>query len=272
MEYFLVSVGIDVRCDRDIGVAHKLLGHVDGDAGPLKVGAERVAETIGCEVRGNGVLGDLPVSDFCPHVEIQVMGKGIPKPAETVGAADTAVGRGKDGSIRCLAGLQKAISELLAHGDIPDPGGGFRDLDGPRATFYGLVYVDFIALKVNVFPEKRSGLPGAQASVEDCQHPQPRRVGLGYRQDVFSLLFGNGPMAPLYAFWKKEAFGGIVDDEPGPAGPAGKAPASPSAASTRENRTCPPGCLGWSAGGDPGRPSASISPRQGGYSRWYFLS
>ena len=66
VEDLLVPVGIDVGRHGDVGVAHELLGHVDGHPRPLQVGAEGVPQAVGGEVRGNGVLDHLSVPDFGP--------------------------------------------------------------------------------------------------------------------------------------------------------------------------------------------------------------
>ena len=68
VEDFLVPVGVDVGRDGDVGVAHEFFGDVDGHACPLEVGAERMAQAIGRQVGGQGVLGDDAVLDFCAHV------------------------------------------------------------------------------------------------------------------------------------------------------------------------------------------------------------
>ena len=96
MEHLLIPVGINIGGDGNVGVSHKLLCHVDGDPGPLEVGAEGVAEAVGGEIGGDGVLDDLAPPNLGPHVEVQSLGEGIPQATETVGTADAAVGRGKD--------------------------------------------------------------------------------------------------------------------------------------------------------------------------------
>ena len=119
VEDLLVPVGIDVGRHGDVGVAHELLGHVDGHPRPLQVGAEGVPQAVGGEVRGNGVLDHLSVPDFGPHAQVQVPGKGVPQPPQAVGAAHPAPGRGKDRALRRPTGRQEAVSQLRAHGDIP---------------------------------------------------------------------------------------------------------------------------------------------------------
>ena len=82
MKYFLIAVCVNVRCDRDIRMPHQFFGHVDWDSGALKVGAEGMPETIGRQIRGNGMLENLAVPDFRAHVKVQSVSKGIPEPAK----------------------------------------------------------------------------------------------------------------------------------------------------------------------------------------------
>ena len=88
------------------------------------------------------------------------MGKAAPEPLEAVGAAH-ASGRGReDQVVRAALGVQEAVPQLLAHGDIPHPGGGLGGLDGLGAAFNGLVDVDLVAVEVDVLPGKRRRLAG----------------------------------------------------------------------------------------------------------------
>lgn len=104
VEDFLVPVGIDVGRHGDVGVAHELLGHVDGHPCPLQVRAEGVPQAVGGEVRGNGVLDHLSVPDFGPHAQVQVPGKGIPQPPQAVGLRTPPRAEGKTG----LSGAPRA--------------------------------------------------------------------------------------------------------------------------------------------------------------------
>ena len=70
MEDFLVAVGVDVGGDGDVRVAHEFFGDIDGHARPLEIGAEGVAQAVGGEVGGQGVLGDDAVLDFRAHVQV----------------------------------------------------------------------------------------------------------------------------------------------------------------------------------------------------------
>lgn len=63
-------MGVDVGSDGDVRVAHEFFGHVDGHARPLEIRAEGVAQAVGGEVGGQGVLGDDAVLDFCAHVQV----------------------------------------------------------------------------------------------------------------------------------------------------------------------------------------------------------
>ena len=63
-------MGVDVGGDGDVRVAHQLFGDVDGHARPLEIGTERVAQAVGGEVGGQGVLGDDAVLDFRAHVQV----------------------------------------------------------------------------------------------------------------------------------------------------------------------------------------------------------
>ena len=40
-------MGVDVGGDGDVRVAHQLFGDIDGDARPLEIGAEGVAQAVG---------------------------------------------------------------------------------------------------------------------------------------------------------------------------------------------------------------------------------
>ena len=114
----MVAVGVDVGGDGDVRVAHQLFGDIDGDARPLEIGTERVAQAVGGEVGGQGVLGDDAVLDFRAHVQVQGVGKAAPEPLEAVGAAH-APGRGReDQVVRAALGVQEAVPQLLAHGDV----------------------------------------------------------------------------------------------------------------------------------------------------------
>lgn len=94
-----------------------LMGH----ARPLEIGAERVAQAVGGEVGGQGVLGDDAVLDFRAHVQVQGVGKAAPEPLEAVGAAH-APGRGReDQVVRAALGVQEAVSQLLAPWGCPAP-------------------------------------------------------------------------------------------------------------------------------------------------------
>lgn len=66
----MVAVGVDVGGDGDVCVAHEFFGHVDGHARPLEIGAEGVAQAVGGEVGGQGVLGDDAVLDFRAHAQV----------------------------------------------------------------------------------------------------------------------------------------------------------------------------------------------------------
>ena len=66
----MVAVGVDVGSDGDVRVAHELFGDIDGDACPLEIGAEGVAQAVGGQVGGQGVLGDDAVLDFRAHVQV----------------------------------------------------------------------------------------------------------------------------------------------------------------------------------------------------------
>lgn len=99
-----------------------------------------------------------------------------------------------------------------------DPGGGFGGLDGPCAALHGLVDVDLIPGKVDVFPEEGGGLPRAKAGVEDGENPQPRGMGLGQGQDVPPLLVGDGPVGPLHALRQLEPLCRVIEEDAGPPG------------------------------------------------------
>ena len=112
---------INVGGDGDVGVAHQLLGHVDGHPRPLQVGAEGVAQTVRGQVRGDGMLDDLAALDLGPQAQVQVMGKGLPQPPQTAGPPDPSADGGKDRVLRVPLDFQQPLAQLLAHGDVPDP-------------------------------------------------------------------------------------------------------------------------------------------------------
>ena len=197
MKYFLIAVCVNVRCDRDIRMPHQFFGHVDWDSGALKVGAEGMPETIGRQIRGNGMLENLAVPDFRAHMKVQSVSKGIPEPAKAVGTAYAAVGRGKHRRSTLAPYRQQALSQLLPHGDIPNPCGSLGGFDGPGPAFYGFINVDFISIKVNILPEQGRRLSRPQTRVQNGQHPQAGGMGLCHGQNVPAFRLGDGTMAPL---------------------------------------------------------------------------
>ena len=94
-----------------------------GTPARCKIRAEGMPQAVGGQVRGDGVLDDGPVPDLGPQAQVQLPGKGVPQPAEAVGAAHPAVGRGEDGGVQGPPGRQEALPQLRAHGDVPDPAG-----------------------------------------------------------------------------------------------------------------------------------------------------
>ena len=126
------------------------------------------------------------VPDFGPHPQVQVRAKAFHSRRRLLGAPRPRA-EGKTGLSGAHGPPGGGLATPGAWG-YPGPRRGFGGLDGPCAALHGLVDVDLIPGKVDVFPEEGGGLPRAKAGVEDGENPQPRGMGLGQGQDVPPLL------------------------------------------------------------------------------------
>lgn len=122
MQGFGIPVGVDISCDLNIRVSHELLRHVYRDARRLQVGAERVPETVWCEVRGYLWIFDFVPFGFTAHLQIHGPLAGPPHGIHGA-AGEPLPGRASKHRVKRLSlGLFEEREEGGVYGYISDSG------------------------------------------------------------------------------------------------------------------------------------------------------